>query len=265
MTVNGRPVIAAVPAETTLLRFLRDHLGLTGAKCGCGVGELRRVHGDSRTARRKSHASLRMGRLEGASGSDYRGPFGRWRASSPESVHRQGRDSMRFLHAGHDYGRQSASGSKPRHRPETTYIGLSRLTTAAAPVTLPLSRPSRRRRGSSRVKAPSCPSADGCRPGHNRRIGTGQLGRARRPRAGFVFSDDLYFDGMCYGALLLSGVPTPSSDKGGYEPGRGHARGYPGVDGQGHPRNKQVRHYPCRSAGPSLKTRSVLSAIPLPL
>jgi len=27
LTVNNRPVTASVPAETTLLRFLRDHLG----------------------------------------------------------------------------------------------------------------------------------------------------------------------------------------------------------------------------------------------
>jgi carbon-monoxide dehydrogenase small subunit len=39
VTVNGKPVHVAVPADRTLLRFLRDDLGLTGAKEGCGEGE----------------------------------------------------------------------------------------------------------------------------------------------------------------------------------------------------------------------------------
>jgi aerobic-type carbon monoxide dehydrogenase small subunit (CoxS/CutS family) len=38
LSVNGSPRTAAVPPETTLLQFLRDFLGLTGAKYGCGEG-----------------------------------------------------------------------------------------------------------------------------------------------------------------------------------------------------------------------------------
>jgi len=40
MRINGRET--AVPAaweESTLLEFLRDHLGLTGTKYGCGIGQ----------------------------------------------------------------------------------------------------------------------------------------------------------------------------------------------------------------------------------
>jgi carbon-monoxide dehydrogenase small subunit len=37
--VNGAQVTAEVPADRTLLRFLRDDLRLTGAKEGCGEGE----------------------------------------------------------------------------------------------------------------------------------------------------------------------------------------------------------------------------------
>jgi isoquinoline 1-oxidoreductase alpha subunit len=36
--VNGRPETLDVPADTPLLWVLRDHLHLTGAKYGCGVG-----------------------------------------------------------------------------------------------------------------------------------------------------------------------------------------------------------------------------------
>jgi nicotinate dehydrogenase subunit A len=39
MTVNGRVWKGEVGHETTLLDVLRDHLGLTGTKYGCGEGQ----------------------------------------------------------------------------------------------------------------------------------------------------------------------------------------------------------------------------------
>ena len=39
MTVNGRPVALSVDPERTLLELLREDLGLTGTKQGCGIGE----------------------------------------------------------------------------------------------------------------------------------------------------------------------------------------------------------------------------------
>ena len=38
-TLNGDPVTAEVPATWPLLKTLREHFELTGAKEGCGVGE----------------------------------------------------------------------------------------------------------------------------------------------------------------------------------------------------------------------------------
>lgn len=38
-TLNGKPVSAEAPADISLLHLLRDYLGMTGAKEGCGVGE----------------------------------------------------------------------------------------------------------------------------------------------------------------------------------------------------------------------------------
>lgn len=38
MTVNGEPVAVATVVERTLLDVLRDDLGLTGTKTGCGMG-----------------------------------------------------------------------------------------------------------------------------------------------------------------------------------------------------------------------------------
>jgi len=39
MTVNGEQVEAAVQPNQTLLQFLREDLGLTGTKHGCGLGD----------------------------------------------------------------------------------------------------------------------------------------------------------------------------------------------------------------------------------
>ncbi len=39
LKVNGEMRSADVPAETTLLKLLRENLGLTGAKLGCDVGD----------------------------------------------------------------------------------------------------------------------------------------------------------------------------------------------------------------------------------
>ncbi len=39
LTVNGEPVEAAVEPNRTLVQFLREDLGLTGTKHGCGLGD----------------------------------------------------------------------------------------------------------------------------------------------------------------------------------------------------------------------------------
>lgn len=39
LTVNGEVRTATVPPETTLLKMLREELGLTGSKLGCDVGD----------------------------------------------------------------------------------------------------------------------------------------------------------------------------------------------------------------------------------
>ena len=39
LRVNGETRTASVPPETTLLKLLREQLGLTGAKFGCDVGD----------------------------------------------------------------------------------------------------------------------------------------------------------------------------------------------------------------------------------
>lgn len=38
-TLNGRPTTVDAPPDITLLKLLREHLDLTGTKCGCEIGE----------------------------------------------------------------------------------------------------------------------------------------------------------------------------------------------------------------------------------
>lgn len=38
-TLNGKPCSVEAPAQVSLLHLLRDYVGLTGTKEGCGVGE----------------------------------------------------------------------------------------------------------------------------------------------------------------------------------------------------------------------------------
>ena len=73
MQINDRPV--AVPEawrDATLLEFLRDHLGLTGTKFGCGIGACGActVHVNGSPARAcllpvSSLAGQRIGTIEG--------------------------------------------------------------------------------------------------------------------------------------------------------------------------------------------------------
>ena len=52
LTVNGKRHDVDVSPDMPLLWVLRDTLGLTGTKFGCGLGAVRRVHGARRRHRR---------------------------------------------------------------------------------------------------------------------------------------------------------------------------------------------------------------------
>ena len=45
LTVNGTSQRVDVSPDTPLLWVLRDNLGLTGTKYGCGMALVRRLHG----------------------------------------------------------------------------------------------------------------------------------------------------------------------------------------------------------------------------
>jgi len=75
LTVNGRPRDVDAPPDTPLLWVLRDDLGLTGTKYGCGVGACGAcsVHVDGEVARScgvpvASAAGKRITTIEGLAG-----------------------------------------------------------------------------------------------------------------------------------------------------------------------------------------------------
>ena len=65
LIVNGKPVTVAVDSDTPLLWVLRDKLGLTGTKFGCGIAQCGActVHVDGHS---KRSCVMPIGELDGA-------------------------------------------------------------------------------------------------------------------------------------------------------------------------------------------------------
>ena len=99
---------------TTLLSALRDTLGLTAAKRGCGVGHVRHVHLPAR--RRRRHVLPGPGRDDQRRhGQDARGrdAVRRHAGAAPAGLPGRLRHPVRLLHAGDDHGRRGAAGGEP--------------------------------------------------------------------------------------------------------------------------------------------------------
>jgi isoquinoline 1-oxidoreductase alpha subunit len=65
LTINGEPRVVEADADTPLLWVLRDHLGLSGTKYGCGIAQCGActVHVDGMAVR---SCQIPLGTLEGA-------------------------------------------------------------------------------------------------------------------------------------------------------------------------------------------------------
>jgi CO/xanthine dehydrogenase Mo-binding subunit/aerobic-type carbon monoxide dehydrogenase small subunit (CoxS/CutS family) len=205
LTVNGRPVIADIPAETTLLKFLRDHLRLTGAKCGCGVGDCGActviVNGEA-----KKSCLLRMGGLQGAGVETIEGLSADGLHPLQQAFIGKGAIQCGFCTTGMIMAAKALLDRNPSPSRDdimaalvanycrcTGYFAIIEAVEEASRVL------SGRGAGLARAPADAGPDIIGESVQDNSDVlkATGRL----------VFSDDLYFDGMCYGALLLSGVP----------------------------------------------------------
>lgn len=80
LTVNGKPVSVAAEPDTPLLWVLRDKLGLTGTKFGCGIAQCGActVHIDGKARR---SCVMPIGELDGAHVTTIEG------IATPERVH----------------------------------------------------------------------------------------------------------------------------------------------------------------------------------
>ncbi len=205
LSVNDRPVTASVPAKTTLLRFLRDHLGLTGAKCGCGAGECGActvlVNGEA-----KKSCLLRMGRLEGAKVRTIEGLSAGGLHPLQRAFIDKGAIQCGFCTPGAIMAATALLERNPSPSREeilsalagnycrcTGYFAIIEAVEEASRAISGISSPPRSapvNAGPDIIGAPVEDASDVPKA-------TGRL----------LFSDDISFEGMCYGALLLSPVP----------------------------------------------------------
>ena len=120
LEINGARHRLEVDAERTLLSVLRDDLGLTGTKYGCGEGQCGActVLIDGQPARSCTTRAANLGgrKITTIEGLAHDGRPAPGAAGVPGC----GCDAVRLLHRGHDHGRRRAIGAHaappPRRR-----------------------------------------------------------------------------------------------------------------------------------------------------
>ena len=148
--VNGESREVAVPGMRRLLDVLREDLGLTGTKEGCGEGECGAcsVILDGLVV---DACLVPVCQVDGAGDPHGRRPVRR-RDRGPEppaaGLPRGRRRTVRHLHARHAHGRAGLPGRRRRHQTRLTSAPPSPATSAAARATPRSSRPSRWRHSS---------------------------------------------------------------------------------------------------------------------
>ena len=134
-TLNNRQVSVDADPKTPLLWVIRDHVGLTGTKYGCGAGLCGActVHVDG-TARTRLPDRCRLGRRQ--EGRHHRGPVAEFLASVAEGLGRRGSAAVRLLPVGPDHEGGRAAGEEsqadPRRDRRRTWTATS---AAAGPIT----------------------------------------------------------------------------------------------------------------------------------
>jgi aldehyde oxidoreductase len=205
LTVNGKPLSTTVPGDLILLRFLRDHLRLTGTKCGCGMGDCGTctvlVNGEAMKS-----CLLRMSKLQGA------------KIETIESLSTDGSHPLQtafiakgaiqcgFCTPGMIMAAKALLDRNPSPSRQdildalsgnycrcTGYFAIIEAVEEASKILTGKKPPELRspvEAGAGIIGASVLDKSDILKA-------TGRL----------IFSDDLYFDRMCYGAALLSDVP----------------------------------------------------------
>ncbi|MCA1961534.1 MAG: molybdopterin-dependent oxidoreductase [Desulfomonile sp.] len=203
--VNGESVTATVPGNMTLLRFLRDHLRLTGAKCGCGTGECGTCTVLVNGVARKS-CLLRMDRLRGAKVETIEGLSANGLHPLQTAFILKGAIQCGFCTPGLIMAAKALLDRNPSPSREEVLLALSgnfcrctgyfAVIEAVEEASKVLSG-----RDSAEVHPPMEAGPD--------IIGASILDKSDVLKATgrLIFAGDLYFDGMCYGAALLSDAP----------------------------------------------------------
>ena len=133
LTVNGKTHDIDVDPDTPLLWAIRDHVGLTGTKYGCGIAQCGActVHIDGEAVRSCSMPVSAVGRQ---SHHHHRrsGPERRL-AQGAEGLDRQRRAAVRLLPVRHDHGGGSAAEGEAQAHATPTSTMPSPISVAAAP------------------------------------------------------------------------------------------------------------------------------------
>ncbi|MGO9120830.1 MAG: molybdopterin-dependent oxidoreductase [Desulfomonilaceae bacterium] len=205
LTVNGKPLSSNVSGNMTLLRFLRDHMRLTGTKCGCGSGECGActvlVNGVA-----KKSCLVRMNKLQGARVETIEGLSADGLHALQEAFIIKGAIQCGFCTPGIILAAKALLDRNPSPSKEDILSALSgnycRCTGYFAIIEA-VEEASRMvsGQGSAGVRSPVDAGPD--------IIGTSVLDKSDVLKATgrLIFADDLYFDDMCYGAALLSDLP----------------------------------------------------------
>ena len=116
LEVNGKVHELDAPPEMPLLWVLRDVLGLTGTKFGCGVGCAAPARCTS-TASRRGPARCRVGGVAGKRVTTIEGLVGRPLASGAEGLDRRATCRNAATASRADHGGRRAARRKTRTRP----------------------------------------------------------------------------------------------------------------------------------------------------
>lgn len=205
LTVNGRDLSVKIPERMTLLRFLRDRLRLTGAKCGCGMGNCGTctviVNGEARKS-----CLLKMGTLQGANILTIEGLSAEGLHPIQRAFILKGAIQCGFCTPGMIMTSKALLDRNPspsREQIVSALDGIYCRCTGYLSIIEAVEEASRILSGqeSGEVHSPVDAGPE--------IIGSSVLDKSDMLKATgrLTFADDLYFEDLCYGAVLLSDIP----------------------------------------------------------